>query len=102
METTNWSVRELQLDFGQTHDGHAHWADHMTVVTRGPMQIDWRDEDGSSGTVTLDRGDSLLIQAPRFHRITALHERGCAWRCIFNYADAIQQGAPVDQWDKDK
>jgi quercetin dioxygenase-like cupin family protein len=88
----NWSIRPISVDFGQEFGGHAHWADHLTVVTRGPVRVDWRDEDGTTGSQVLDRGDSLLIPAPRFHTFTALHERGAEWRCIFNYADAVSQG----------
>jgi quercetin dioxygenase-like cupin family protein len=90
--TENWSVRQIVADFGSQFDGHQHWVDHLTVITRGPVRIDWRDPDGSAGSVTLDRGDFLLIPAPRWHTFVPLHERGAEWRCIFNYADACAQG----------
>lgn len=98
----NYSVRHLARDFGTEHDGHAHWADHVSVIIKGPVRIDWQDPDGTTGQEVADRGDVVYIPAPRKHKFTPLHERGCEWRCIFNYTDAMAQGAPDDQWDKDK
>lgn len=98
----NWSVRHLTIAHGEHWEGHQHWADHLTVVTMGPVRVDWRDEDGSTGSETLDRGDVLLIPAPRWHTFTALHERGAQWRCVFNYADAVSQGVDREHFDRDK
>lgn len=95
---TDWTARHLALDFGQKHDGHAHWMDHMTICVRGPVRVDWRDEDGTTGSETLDRGDCLVIPAPRFHTFTALHERGAAWRCIYKYDGTVSR----EDFDKDK
>jgi hypothetical protein len=96
--TNDWTARCLQIDFGQQHEGHAHWCDHMTVIVRGPVRVDWRDEDGATGSDVFDRGDCVLIPAPRFHTFTALHERGAAWRCVFKYDGSVARA----DFDKDK
>jgi hypothetical protein len=45
-----------------------------------------------------DRGDCVLIPAPRFHTFTALHARGAEWRCVFKYDGTVGR----EQFDKDR
>jgi cupin superfamily acireductone dioxygenase involved in methionine salvage len=95
---SDWTIRPLYIAFGEKREGHAHWMDHLTVVVKGPVRIDWRDPDGTTGSVVLDRGDSLHIPAPRYHTFTALHERGAGWRCIFKYDGTVDR----EYFDRDK
>lgn len=97
---SDWTARKLSIALGDSREGHAHWCAHMTIIVRGPVRIDWRDEDGTTGSDVFDRGDCVLMPAPRFHTFTALHERGAEWRCVFKYDAALS--VPRADFDKDK
>lgn len=96
--TNDWSARMLQLDYGQQHDGHEHWPDHVTVIVKGPAQVDVDGQD----PMILDRGDAVVLPAVKKHKFTALHERGAAWRCVFSYQHAMKDGVAQENFDKDK
>ena len=96
--TQDWSARFLQLDYGQEHEGHEHWTDHVTVIIRGPVKIEVEGEEDRIA----DRGDALVLPANKEHRFVPLHERGAAWRCIFSYAHAERDAVTHENFDKDK
>ena len=93
----DWSARMVLADYGNPHDGHEHWTDHVTVIVKGPVRIEVGTE-----VIEADRGDALVLKADVQHRFVPLHPRGAAWRCIFSYAHAERGGVDLQNFDKDK
>jgi quercetin dioxygenase-like cupin family protein len=96
--TEDWSARKLAADFAHPHQGHEHWTDHVTVITKGPVRV---EVDGEPDQV-LDRGDAIVLRADQEHRFVPLHARGAEWRCVFSYEHAMRNGVSRENFDKDK
>lgn len=96
--TNDWSARLMRAEYGRPHDGHEHWTDHVTVITRGPVRVEVAGEPDR----ILDRGDAIVLPADKEHRFVPLHSRGAEWRCVFSYAHAMRDGVAHDDFDKDR
>ena len=77
--------RPMELPAGGTHEGHAHWIDHVSIVTRAasPLRIEWSNPDtGESGTTDVFEPCKLLIKANVWHKFTAIGTPA-KWECVF-------------------
>lgn len=77
-------IRPMRLvGKGATHEGHAHWIDHVSNILRGPLQIDWfNPKTGQRGVVEVSGPCKILVKADVEHRFTALGDVA-EWECWF-------------------
>jgi hypothetical protein len=97
----DFAVRQMRAKFGEPHEGHAHWIDHLTVILKGPVRIEWRDpESGEEGVIDVMTTPWFLnIPADRWHRFTALTEAGAEWACIFSGAQGDAAGVKREDFN---
>jgi hypothetical protein len=97
----DFAVRQMRAKFGEPHEGHAHWIDHLTVILKGPVRIEWRDpESGEAGeTDVMVTPWFLNIPAERWHRFVPLSEAGAEWVCIFSGAQGDAAGIPRNDFN---
>jgi hypothetical protein len=91
--------RRMSLPKGGIHNGHAHFIDHVSIVYRGTVLIEWRNEKtGDTGEMLVDvppeliGGVKLNILADVWHKFTALSDQEVVWDCVF--------AQPTDAEDK--
>lgn len=74
---------------GDHHPGERHYFDHISLVVRGSVRVDWRDEAGVTGSAVYSAGTDhgrIPIPADRWHTVTALEPQSEAW-CLFAVRD---------------
>jgi hypothetical protein len=100
----DFAVRQMRAKFGEPHEGHAHWIDHLTVILKGPVRIEWREpESAEEGTIdVLVTPWFLNIPAERWHRFVPLTEAGAEWVCIFSGAQGDAAGIPRNDFNFEK
>lgn len=88
----DFAVRQMRCTKTIPHEGHAHWIDHISVITKGPVRIEWSDPDGTSGTIDILVAPWVInIPAERHHKFVALGDEA-RWFCIFSGAHADEKG----------
>lgn len=98
----DFAVRQMNAHFGVSHEGHAHWIDHLTIITKGPVRIDWT-EGNESGSMEIHQTPWVLnMPAERWHKFTALTEGGAEWFCIFSGAQADSSGVKREDFNYEK
>jgi hypothetical protein len=97
----DFAVRPMSAKFGQPHEGHAHWIDHLTVILKGPVRIEWNDPaTGEAGNIDVMVTPWFLnIPAERWHRFVPLTEAGAEWVCIFSGAQGDAAGIPRNDFN---
>jgi hypothetical protein len=100
----DFAVRPMKARFGLPHEGHAHWIDHLTVILKGPVRIEWNDPTtGEAGNIdVLVTPWFLNIPAERWHRFVPLTEAGAEWVCIFSGAYADARGVKRKDFDYER
>jgi hypothetical protein len=97
----DFAVRPMSASYGEPHEGHAHWIDHLTVILKGPVRIEWHDpESGEEGVIDVMVTPWFLsIPAERWHRFVPLSESGAEWFCIFSGAQGDAAGIPRNDFN---
>lgn len=76
-------IRSMRLEPGETHEGHSHHVDHVTVIKTVPVQIDfYNPETEVRDSVLVTEPCKLLILAEVWHKFTAF-ENPVDWECWF-------------------
>lgn len=82
-------IRQMALAFGQVHEGHAHYIDHVSNVTKPPLRVEtWDPETDKRDTIDVLVPCKLHIKAKLWHKFSALSQEGCAWECWFSQKEA--------------
>ena len=71
-------VRQHCLDAGDTHGGHEHNFDHVTLLTSGKVTIELEGSDAKEFTAPT----FIVIRKDHKHKITALVD-GTVYYCVF-------------------
>lgn len=97
----DFAVRPMRARFGYPHEGHAHWIDHLTIILKGPVRIEWNDQStGEAGNIDVMTAPWFLnIPAERWHRFVPLTEAGAEWVCVFSGAQADALGVDRDRFN---
>jgi hypothetical protein len=97
----DFAVRPTRVEWGAHHEGHAHWIDHLTVILKGPVRIEWRDPvSGEEGVIDVMTAPWFLnIPAERWHRFVPLSEAGAEWVCIFSGAQGDAAGVKREDFN---
>jgi hypothetical protein len=96
-------IRPMSLEFGQEHQGHAHWIDHVSNIIKPPLRIEMNDMmRDKQWTIDVLVACKINIPAQTWHKFTALSEEGCAWECWFSQKEAEDKyDTPVD-WNQER
>jgi quercetin dioxygenase-like cupin family protein len=90
----NLYVRHLAFDVvGDTMDGHAHHFNHVTLLTRGIVDVRWRDADRVWQSRRYSAPAFIHVPAHIEHLFTAVEADTEAW-CVFAVRDLT--GQPLD------
>jgi hypothetical protein len=97
----DFAVRPMKAKYGQPHEGHAHWIDHLTIILKGPVRIEWDDPaTGEAGNIDVLTAPWFLnIPAERWHRFVPLTEAGAEWVCVFSGAQADARGVDRERFN---
>jgi quercetin dioxygenase-like cupin family protein len=84
-------VRRFHLEkVCETNEGHKHNYDHVTLVIRGRIKVQYRyEKDGQvveGETKEFGPGEHLVVKAEVFHTIKAL-EPDTVYNCVFSHRD---------------
>lgn len=90
-------IRPMALEWGQEHQGHAHWIDHVSNIIRPPLRIEtWDMKNDVRSTIDVLVPCKVNIPAMTWHKFSPLSEAGCAWECWFSQREAeAHYDAPV-------
>jgi hypothetical protein len=85
-------VRAMIVRYGQAHQGHWHWVDHIANVTKPPLRITCRDLDtGEEKVFEVFEPAKIPVLARWVHSFEALSPDGAEWECWFAEAEADKE-----------
>jgi hypothetical protein len=92
----------MALAYGQEHQGHAHWIDHVSNIIKPPIRIEtWSIHDGERSVIDVLVPCKINIPAQTWHKFVALGEEGCAWECWFSQKEAEERYSTPVQWNQE-
>lgn len=80
-------IREHYLETGQTHRGHTHTIDHLTVLVSGSAEV----RIGDAEPVIMSAPCNIPIDKDVLHSFTATED--LTYYCVFSIRDAEVQHA---------
>jgi len=86
--------RKVTLDAGGVHASERHYLDHESLVTRGTVQFQWTNPDGTTGESlhTADtKTDGIFVPAGQWHTFIAV-DGPATWHCLFVGAETRGMG----------
>lgn len=82
-------VRKMNLGINEKHEGHAHWIDHVSNITKPPLRIHTRNTvNGEEGIIDVLVPCKINIPAMTWHQFEPLSDAGCEWECWFSQKEA--------------
>jgi hypothetical protein len=95
-------IRPMSLVYGQEHQGHAHWIDHVSNIIKPPLRIEtWNILTDHRGIIDVLVPCKINIPAQTWHKFTALSEEGCEWECWFSQKEAEDKYDMPVQWNQE-
>lgn len=77
-------IRPNHLGPNDVHEGHAHFADHLSLVTAGPVRVDAHlPGTEERWSAVLNAGDALVVKADWWHTFRPMGAP-VSWFCIFH------------------
>lgn len=86
-------IRPMRLEPGEVHQGHEHHVDHVTVIRKGRVRIEYRNpRAGEEDAVEITEPCKLLIKAEVWHKFVA-YDEPVEWECWFVDTEEARAGA---------
>jgi len=90
-----WVRQNMLAKAGDSHDGHKHYFDHVTLLVKGNVQVEVEDHLAKQ----FQSPTFIVIDKDHEHKITALTD-DVLYYCVFALRD--MNGEVVDQMFEDK
>lgn len=90
-----WVRQNILEKEGESHPGHKHYFDHVTLLARGKVQVEVEGHDSKE----FEAPTFIVIKKEHEHKITALTD-DALYYCVFALRD--NDGNVVDEMFEDK
>jgi hypothetical protein len=90
-----WVRQNILEKEGESHPGHKHYFDHVTLLARGKVQVEVEGHDPKE----FEAPTFIVIKKEHEHKITALTD-DALYYCVFALRD--NDGNVVDEMFEDK